>query len=223
MVNLVKEANSVQEFANNLGYIYSHYLRPSGISVPQVLNSIKEFREDFTQSAKLYAFCCLLSEQAPPSKRKVSFKIAEPSRPKMSFDQGMVDLMTVRPKSYSVYATRKNSEGVITYNTNTQEKYHIPEKLLETPEQTIKSIYDFVDQIISHNSIGAIAFITPELGRWSTMGGLGVMVDELSIGLAELGEEIICVSPYYERNRKGESGYLERYTPCLYSFNYLCQ
>jgi len=35
--------------------------------------------------------------------------------------------------------------------------------------------------------LGPIVFCTPELGRWSTVGGLGVMVDELSIGLADLG------------------------------------
>ena len=51
-------------------------------------------------------------------------------------------------------------------------------------------------------------FATPELGRWSTVGGLGVMVDELSIGLAKLGQDVTVISPYYERNRKGQTGYL---------------
>lgn len=37
------------------------------------------------------------------------------------------------------------------------------------------------------NRLGPIVFCTPEIGRWSTVGGLGVMVDELAIGLAELG------------------------------------
>lgn len=36
------------------------------------------------------------------------------------------------------------------------------------------------------------------------------MVDELSIGLAELGHDIWVISPYYERNRKGETGYLAK-------------
>lgn len=35
------------------------------------------------------------------------------------------------------------------------------------------------------------------------MGGLGVMVDELSVGLGVLGQEVIVISPYYDRNRKG--------------------
>lgn len=34
------------------------------------------------------------------------------------------------------------------------------------------------------------------------------MVDELSIGLANLGQEVIVISPYYDRNRKGQTGYL---------------
>jgi|TARA_B110000305_G_C19434987_1_gene638395 starch synthase len=34
------------------------------------------------------------------------------------------------------------------------------------------------------------------------------MVDELSIGLADLGQEVYVISPYYERNRKGQTGYL---------------
>ena len=58
------------------------------------------------------------------------------------------------------------------------------------------------------NKLGTIVFATPELGRWSTVGGLGVMVDELSIGLAKLGQTVTVISPYYERNRKGQTGYL---------------
>ena len=41
------------------------------------------------------------------------------------------------------------------------------------------------------------------------MGGLGVMVDELSVGLANLGQEVIVISPYYDRNWKRATGYLE--------------
>lgn len=34
--------------------------------------------------------------------------------------------------------------------------------------------------VIDSNKLGPIIFCAPELGRWSTVGGLGVMVDELS-------------------------------------------
>jgi len=69
------------------------------------------------------------------------------------------------------------------------------------PVRAAKSIND-------SNKLGPIVFCTPELGRWSTVGGLGVMVDELSIGLADLGQDVYVISPYYERNRKGKTGYL---------------
>lgn len=62
--------------------------------------------------------------------------------------------------------------------------------------------------LVEQNMLGPIVFCSPELGRWSTVGGLGVMVDELSIGLANLGQEVIVISPYYDRNRKGQTGYL---------------
>jgi glycogen synthase len=58
------------------------------------------------------------------------------------------------------------------------------------------------------NKIGPIVFTCPELGRFSTVGGLGVMVYELTQGLGELGEEVWVISPYYEKNKKGETGYL---------------
>jgi glycogen synthase len=67
-----------------------------------------------------------------------------------------------------------------------------------------------ISKILENNTLGPIAFVTPELGRWSTVGGLGIMVDELSIGLAHSGEDVIVISPYYERNRKGETGYLSK-------------
>lgn len=63
--------------------------------------------------------------------------------------------------------------------------------------------------LVYHSQV-PIAFITPELGRWSAIGELGITVDDLSTGLAQLGEEVICISPYYDRNSKGETGYLAK-------------
>ena len=67
--------------------------------------------------------------------------------------------------------------------------------------ETAKNIFD-------SNILGPICFVTPELSRWSTVGGLGVMVDELSQGLNAIGQEIIMISPYYHQNRKGKTDYL---------------
>jgi hypothetical protein len=64
--------------------------------------------------------------------------------------------------------------------------------------------------ILKANKLGPIVFTAPELGRWSTVGGLGVMVDELTVGLADLGEDVYVISPYYDKNRKGETGYLAK-------------
>lgn len=62
--------------------------------------------------------------------------------------------------------------------------------------------------IFKTNILGPIVFCTPEIGRWSTVGGLGVMVDELTLELAKMDQEVIVISPYYERNKRGVSGYL---------------
>lgn len=66
--------------------------------------------------------------------------------------------------------------------------------------------------------MGPIMLTTPELGKWSTFGGLGVMVDDLINTLTDMSEEVWAVSPYYERNRKGETGYLAK-DNITWSFN----
>ncbi len=67
-----------------------------------------------------------------------------------------------------------------------------------------------IETMIKENSLGPIAFVTPEIGSWSSIGGLGVMVDELSKELARLGEEVYIVTPYYQFNKKKETNYLLR-------------
>jgi len=58
--------------------------------------------------------------------------------------------------------------------------------------------------------IGPLVFLASELGRFSTAGGLGVMVDELTKDLAALGLDIYVISPYYTVNRKGQTKYIEQ-------------
>lgn len=89
-------------------------------------------------------------------------------------------------------------------------KEKFAEKLQKEDNEKFKSLIESINSILTYNKLGSLVFIAPELGRWSTQGGLGVMVDELSQGLVLLGEDVICISPYYERNRKGETGYLEK-------------
>ena len=70
--------------------------------------------------------------------------------------------------------------------------------------------YSTVESILEKNTLGSIAFMTPELGKWTTTGGLGVMVDELTQEMAKMSENVMVVTPYYELNKKGESGYMKK-------------
>ena len=57
-----------------------------------------------------------------------------------------------------------------------------------------------------------MVFCSPEFGRWTKIGGLSVMLDELTQSLALLGEEIVVVTPFYEKNAKGDKAYLDNET-----------
>ena len=50
--------------------------------------------------------------------------------------------------------------------------------------------------------MGSICIATPEYGKYTKTGGLGVMTDELSRGLAQLGEEVYVITPWYEDKNK---------------------
>ena len=54
-----------------------------------------------------------------------------------------------------------------------------------------------------------MVFITPEFGRFFKAGGIAVMVEELTQGLAKIGEDVIVIAPFYHRNRKGKTDYLK--------------
>jgi glycogen synthase len=41
------------------------------------------------------------------------------------------------------------------------------------------------------------------------LAGLGVMVDELTVTLAELGADVVTISPFYHLDRKGKGDYLK--------------
>jgi glycogen synthase len=72
------------------------------------------------------------------------------------------------------------------------------------------SLRETARQAITGNHMGPVVLFSPELGRFSSIGGLGTMIDELSKGLADLGLEVYVISPAYTFNRRGETRYLER-------------
>ncbi|CAK79065.1 unnamed protein product (macronuclear) [Paramecium tetraurelia] len=81
------------------------------------------------------------------------------------------------------------------------------QSILGTQDKNLP-FYDTLQQLINLNKLGPMCFCTPELGKWTTTGGLGVMVDELTQELAKMNEEVILITPYYHRNKKGETGYI---------------
>ena len=75
-------------------------------------------------------------------------------------------------------------------------------ELVEKPEAG--AVSHLASLLVKDNNLNTIVLITPELGKWSTVGGLGVMVDNLSKALARQGQEVMVISPYYDSNRYGE-------------------
>ena len=44
---------------------------------------------------------------------------------------------------------------------------------------------------------GPLCFVTAECGCFSTVGGVGVLIDDLTKGLSKIGENVIVITPYY--------------------------
>lgn len=139
--------------------------------------------------------------------------ILEQHLPLCEFAKWMNTIQTTLEKyniHYSEYFKRLNFINTFDYST---EYYKYANKMGKVDNDSFgkyKKLPLFIDLILKENKYGPICFVTPELGRWSTVGGLGVMVDELTTCLAKFGQEIIVISPYYHKNRKGEVGYLQK-------------
>ncbi len=211
LANIVKDLNNTQEFATNLNYIYKRFLKPTDISLPALFNCVKEVYNSPELSKKLFAFCTLIKDQCPQLSdiQNISQDFNDSCGANIIFDEHQPDSATQRPPINSASVSSHTSDGIAPFEARSKGRKS-SESLAESKADDTKTIFDLASEILEHNTLDSIAFITPELGRWSTVGGLGVMVDELSVGLAHLGEHVICISPYYEKNRKGESGYLAK-------------
>lgn len=97
-------------------------------------------------------------------------------------------------------------------------------KVAETPR-----VANLCLETLAVNNLGPIVFVTPEFGRFSTVGGVGVMLDgmffkicvyfdclllvlvELARSLVLLGCEVYVISPYYNYGKDGKTpGALEK-------------
>lgn len=88
--------------------------------------------------------------------------------------------------------------------------FKIIQELIKKPESQISKLplISSINDSISYHTLGPIAFMSSELGKWTSIGGQGVMVNELSQGLVTLGEDVYVVTPYYHFNRRNQSDYL---------------
>lgn len=74
--------------------------------------------------------------------------------------------------------------------------------------QDFSKFYDFIIQepdviqsieaIFKMNILGPVVFVTCKLAPWFKIGGLAIMVDELTRGLAKLNQDIVVIVPYYQ-------------------------
>ena len=63
-------------------------------------------------------------------------------------------------------------------------------------------------EVLRGNELGAIVFVSAEMGRFSTVGGVGVLVDELTRSIARQGYKVFVVTPYFNYNKYGHTDYL---------------
>ena len=132
--------------------------------------------------------------------------------PLSEFTKWFNEIQTILTKNNLKYDDYFNNLKCISTNTNNSTEYfkyiHKINLLPQSSFSKYPKVPLYTDVIAKSNKYGVICFVTPELGRWSTVGGLGVMVDELTTCLSRLGQDIYIVTPYYHRNRKGQVDYL---------------
>lgn len=89
--------------------------------------------------------------------------------------------------------------------------YLLLEKSKEIAELPQKlQFYQPIKDLIQNNRMKEIVIAPPEFGNYTKTGGLGVMTDELSKGLADLGENVLVITPWYESCAKKSPNLLEK-------------
>ena len=140
-------------------------------------------------------------------------------------DEQLKNLISILPNSETIYAILRQSLVFATRNKKvdrhlvkiTDEKEVMAREQLalriihRIAESKLSYIADIGVRILSDNLLGPIMFVTPELGPFSKIGGISTMVWDLCKELAALGLDVHVVSPYYNVNNKGETGYLKKY------------
>lgn len=125
------------------------------------------------------------------------------------------DLTTLLLESFAL-ATRHKKEGTHLVHLHDEKEIMQREKyalniIHRIAKSKIETIANLGYGILNSNKLGTILFVAPELGPFSKIGGLSTMVWDLVKELAQLGLDVHCVSPYYNVNNKGQTGYLKQY------------
>ena len=134
------------------------------------------------------------------------------------FDQFVATLTQQLPRtSLNLFPTLIRNATALSVKTQEEESKllatleYLRAKKEQTTEEASGLLVDNIyQQILQCNRLGPLVFVTPEIGRFSKVGGIAVMVDELTQALQALGCEVILISPYYNYDRKGATGYLKR-------------
>ena len=109
----------------------------------------------------------------------------------------------LNPYKISINKLIKNAESLAKLFAYSKKILACSDTILLGVQSAVKAAKELVD----NTRIGPIVFVTPELGKWSAVGGLGIMIDELSQDLALLGEDVHVITPYYHNNRHNEAIY----------------
>lgn len=67
------------------------------------------------------------------------------------------------------------------------------------------------EKVYKNNNLGCIVLVTSELGVFTTIGSMSKMIWELAKELVKIGVNVQVISPYYDKNKKGEHDYLKKY------------
>lgn len=78
-------------------------------------------------------------------------------------------------------------------------------------DESILLAKSYAGKILGKNKMGPLVFVTPEYGKYCKVGGIAVMANDLCKTLAQFGEEVIVIMPYYNANGKGETSYLDQF------------
>ena len=105
-----------------------------------------------------------------------------------AMDIAAINRLYAKPNNLYINSILMNAFGSTSNTKNSGICLEYCKKILAYKEKVanmnpIPTAVPVAEEIMNNHKLGPIVFITPEIGKWSTVGGLGVMVDELTQGI----------------------------------------